>query len=135
MIMLPSDAAAEVVAVAVLLPETHYLTVLTCDCRAAPSLAPSTAVAHSSFAAAFNAALASLVPGGATFKQQAIESSDAAAEGGGQHGGHPLVKHSLDRPFNKLTGVKLDSVAGKSRGRKRPLDSVGVDKEAAALEG
>ena len=126
MAILPSEpAAVGFVSLGVLLPAPHYLTILSCSVEAEPTISLSTSSAHHSLMKECLSILATLVPGGAIFTQQA---SVAHNPGDGQLStGHILVKHSLDKPFNKLTGIKLDGMANAGRGRKRPIDSVGVD--------
>ena len=139
MALLPSTAGAPA-ALAVLLPSPHYVVVLSCETADShPTFTSSTSSAHLLLSSAYGSILKSLVPGGVAFAQQATV-TDSTGDGQ-QNTGHILGKHSLDRPFNKLTGVAV-TVAGSGtgtgghRGRKRPLDSVGVDKQAVlqALE-
>ena len=139
MALLPSAAGAPA-ALAVLLPSPHYVVVLSCETAGShPTLASSTSSAHLLLSSAYGSILKSLVPGGVAFAQQATV-TDSTGDGQ-QNTGHILAKHSLDRPFNKLTGVAATGPGGRTgtgghRGRKRPLDSVGVDKQAVlqALE-
>jgi len=133
MAILPSEpAAAGLVSLGVLLPAPHYLTILSCSVDSEPTIAPSTSSAHHSLMKECLSILATLVPGGVIFTQQA---SVAHNPGDGQlSSGHILVKHSLDKPFNKMTGIKLDGIANAGRGRKRPIDSVGVEVQQAVSD-
>lgn len=135
MVVLSSQGDA--VQVAVLLSKPAYMSVISVSTGSSSSLStptdgPAIAVKEGEderWTRWFRDALSAMQPGGATFTQESSIGDDE-----GQGNGNILLKHTLDKPFTKLTGVQLEdgqAPTGK-RGRKRPIDTLtGADREAA----